>query len=252
MKFVYVLLLGLAAAPALASTNYIVNPAFDQGADGLDGWEGFEEATGQGIAPSNFVTASAGSALVRGYGTLPGNKAFYHTYTVASGTLPDGTYMWSAEITNLTDTAAEMFVKVWERDNDWPSWIGSKYQHPVLSNGLNIIIYIHAATNLAQFGFHCPTTNTTLGFDLKNPTLTLLSAGPSNVTARIARTPGAAPHVAFDSESGVSYTLEATADLTAIPVDWQTVETQLGTGGPLTMGTNAPAVVFRVFRIVTP
>ena len=97
-----------------AATNYLSNPAFDQGMDGLSGWEAFYNAEGVGtLAPSNFVSVSSGVATVRGFGGVPnGEKALYQTFTVAGGAMPSGTYQWSAMITNLTDPAAEMFIKV--------------------------------------------------------------------------------------------------------------------------------------------
>ncbi len=252
-KLLIMFLLGIASAVS-AATNYMANPGFDQGADGLQSWEAFYNAAGGGaLAPSNFVEVSSGVALVRGYGwTNVGEKAFYQTFTVASGTLSAGTYQWSAQITNLTDAAAEMFIKVWERDNDWGSFIGAKYQHPVLSNGLMTLTYEHFATNLVQFGFHCYTTNPALGFAMSMPTLTLLSASPSVVTSSIVATPGAAPGVRIWSESGVSYSLESTLEVAAQPVIWQNVDTRTGTGGPLILGTNAPILDRRIFRVVSP
>lgn len=255
MKIVRLVLLVLGLAHGVsAATNFMANPLFDQGVDGLQGWEAFYNAAGGGsLAPSNFVTVSSGVALVRGYGwTNIGEKAFYQTFTVAGGLLPSGTYQWSALITNLTDTAAEMFIKVWERDNDWGSFVGAKYQHPVLSNGVMTLTYEHVATNLVQFGFHCYTTNAVLGFDMSQPMLILLAASPSVVTSSIAATPGAAPGVSIWSESGVSYSLESTLELAAQPVIWQHVDSQTGTGGLLFLGTNAPVLDRRIFRVVTP
>lgn len=238
-------------ASGVAHANFISNPGFDQGPDGLQAWEGFHLPAGAVVAPSNFVTTAGSTALVRGYGVVDGETAFYQTFTVAGGALASGTYTWSAAFTNITDAGARMFVKVWDTDG-FIDFNGLKFQNVLLSNGVMTLTYEHDATDLVQFGFSCSTTNRLLGFDMSNPVLVLLSAAPGSITSSVAAITGASPGVSFTSENGVSYTLESTAELAGIPVIWQNVETKVGTGGPLVLGTNAPILDRRLFRVVTP
>lgn len=239
------------AATALVSpANYLANPDFNQGADGLQGWEGYHLPAAAVTAPSNFVTASAGTALVRGYGTTAGETAFYQTFTAAGGVLAAGSYTWSATFTNITDPAARMFIKVWTNDS-FQGFRGEKFQNVALSNGTLTLSYQHTAGDLVQFGFAVYSTNVTEGFDVRQPLLVAQGSG-TVVTTAIAAVAGAAPGVHFVSENGVSYTLESTAELAGTPVDWQVVETRVGTGGPLVLGTNAPILDRRLFRVVTP
>lgn len=238
-------------ASGAAHANFIGNPGFDLGPDGLQAWEGFHLPAGAVVAPSNFVTVASGTALVRGYGVVDGETAFYQTFTVAGGALVSGTYTWSAALTNITDTGARMFVKVWDTDG-FIGFNGLKFQNVLLTNGVMTLTYEHEASDLVQFGFSCSTTNPLLGFDISSPVLVLLSAAPATITSSVAAISGAAPGVSFTSEAGVSYTLEYTAELAGTPVNWQAVETKVGSGGILILGTNAPILDRRLFRVVTP
>lgn len=236
------------SAPA---ANFMANPGFTLGADGLDGWEGYNLPSASVVAPSNFVTVGGGEATVLGFGTVDGETAFYQTFPSAGGVLATGTYTWSATISNLTDTNTTLFIKVWDNDA-FGGFKGEKYQNVPLSNGTMTLTYQHDPTDLVQFGFGIYTTNRTPAFTLSNPTLALAGGSASQITQSIFRLVGAAPAVSFTSENGVSYTLQATTNLAANPVDWQAAETRAGDGGTLTLGTNlAPSAGF-IFRVVTP
>lgn len=248
MKTTGLILLAWMAAAALASANELVNPGFDQGANGLDNWEGFDLPGGTGLDPTNFVTAVGGSAAVRGYSA--GETAFFQVFTAASGALPSGTYTWSADISNLTDPAATMFIKVWEDDGQMV-WDGAKYQNVALSNGTMNLTYEHDASDYVQFGFSCYSGDTNEGFTVTSPSVTLDTPGPAPVTLAIASA-GGAFEIRFASEDGLDYTLEYTTAPAAVPVTWTPIDNQTGDGGTLTLTDAVPTDGLRLYRVVTP
>lgn len=164
-----------------ASANLIVNPDFSVGSDGLDGWEGFDLLAGTDIDPSTFVTPNLGVASVAGYST--GETAFFQQFNVASGLLTSGIYEWTATFANVQDPGARMFVKVWDEDG-LIGWKGEKFQNVLVTNGTVTLTYEHDATDVVQFGFGG--YSDTLGFDISDPTLTLVPEPASVVLIGLA------------------------------------------------------------------
>lgn len=163
-------LLGLALGwMHTASAEMMLNPSFSIGADGLDFWEGYDLPSGTGIDPSVFVTANAGVASVAGYSV--GETAFFQQFTVASGLLAAGTYTWSATFANVLDPGARIFIKVWDEDG-LIGWKGDKFQNVLVTDGTVTLTYEHDATDMVQFGFGG--YSDTAGFDITNPSLTLV------------------------------------------------------------------------------
>ena len=232
-----------------ATANYIANPGFDQGGDGLDAWEAYDVPSGSVLDPTAIAAVSGGAAAVHGYSD--GETAFYQTFTVASGTLPAGTYVWTAEISDATEATATMFVKVWDEDG-FIGFNGAKYQNVLLTNGTMTLTYEHDASDLVQFGFSSYSADTNEGFTVANPSLAPAAPGPHPVALTIVKAPGANPSVAFGSEAGVSYTLEYTTALSTEPVGWTSVATQTGDGATISLEDPAATNVLRMYRVVTP
>lgn len=249
MKAFWTVILLCLGQAAFAATNYIANPGFDQGTDGLDAWEAYDLPSGTVLDPAVFATVSGGAAAIRGYSE--GETAFYQTYTVASGILPAGTYTWTAELSDVTEATATMFIKVWDADG-FSGFKGDKYQNVLLTNGTMTLTYEHDASDLVQFGFASYSADTNEGFTVASPALILVAAGPNPVTLRIDKTSGSPAIVTFTSEANVSYMLEYTTDLAAVPVSWTAVDTQTGNGAVLALDDAAPTNVLRVYRVVTP
>ena len=150
-----------------ASANILLNPGFTVGADGLDFWEGYDVPSATGLDPDVFVNVLLGTATIEGYSV--GETAFYQTFGV--GALPSGTYSWSADISNIQDTSAFMFVKVFTGGN-FGQFDGTKFQHPTLVDGTMTLTYEHDSADLVQFGFSG--FSATDGFAVTDPDLVLV------------------------------------------------------------------------------
>lgn len=128
-----------------ANANILLNWDFS---DGLTHWEGYDVPSSSVLDPSVFVTAGSGSANIAGYSA--GETAFYQTFGV--GALASGTYTWSADLSNITDPGAFMFIKVFI-GGDFGNFDGAKFQYPTLTDGTMSLTYEHNSGDLVQFGF---------------------------------------------------------------------------------------------------
>lgn len=150
-----------------ASGNILLNPGFTVGADGLDFWEGYDVPSASALDPDVFVNVLMGTASIAGYSV--GETAFYQTFGV--GALPTGTYSWSADVANIQDTSAFMFIKVFTGGN-FGQFDGAKFQFPTLMGGTMTLTYEHDAADLVQFGFSGFSASD--GFEVSNPNLVLV------------------------------------------------------------------------------
>ncbi|MCB1070073.1 MAG: PEP-CTERM sorting domain-containing protein [Kiritimatiellae bacterium] len=150
-----------------ASANLIINPDFTLGSDGLDFWEAYDVPSVSGIDPSLFVTPNSGIAAVAGYSA--GETAFYQTFAV--GALASGDYTWSATLSNVSDPAAFMFIKVFT-GGDFNQFDGTKFQQPTLTNGVMTLSYTHDTGDLVQFGFSG--FSASQGFEVGSPTINVV------------------------------------------------------------------------------
>lgn len=147
--------------------NLLMNPDFTIGGDGLDFWEAYDVPSVSALDPSLFVTAAGGTASIQGYSA--GETAFYQTFAVAA--LASGTYSWSADIANIEDPDARMFIKVFT-GGDFDQFNGSLFQFPILTDGTMALTYTHDSSDLVQFGFSGFSFDQ--GFDVSNLALTLV------------------------------------------------------------------------------
>ena len=167
MKTLYRLALVLFFVSSVsAHADLLLNSDFSIGADGLDFWEGFDITAG-GTDPSLFVVAGGGTATVSGFSLV--ETAFYQTFT--PGNLASGAYTWDADISNINDPAAFMFIKVFT-DGDFGQFDGAKFQFPSLVEGTMTLTYEHDSSDLVQFGFSG--FSDTAGYQVSNLSLTVV------------------------------------------------------------------------------
>ena len=162
--FILLFLVGINSSKA----NILINPDFTIGADGLDFWYGFALNAGP-VDPALFVTANTnnGSATVSGYNNGGNEVAFYTE--LGENALASGTYLWQATISNIGDTSAEMFIKVF---NPGYAFVGSEYQHVDLSAGVMSLTFTHSSSNIVQFGFSG--FSTTQGYGVSDLSVTVV------------------------------------------------------------------------------
>jgi len=128
--------------------DLLLNAGFTNGVDGLDNWEAFDVGGSGYMDPSLFATASNGTAIITGYSA--NETAFYQTFM--PGFLGSGTYNWQADISNIGDTNAFMFIKVFS-NGDYGQFNGALFQNPLLVPGTMTLVYTHSSNDIVQFGF---------------------------------------------------------------------------------------------------